>query len=106
MKAFAPAWAVLGLLAAGTPAAAQVAVPSLYNTGVGVSGGLLPEGSSDPHYQWVGLPGGGGQFSFPAHVAVSTESPLSGGAWLTNGPTSQWLVPWSSAGANQHGGDF
>src|SRR6476620_4550672 len=96
MKPFA--LAACAVLASAAPAAAQggVAVPSLFNTGVTVSGGLLPEGAPDSHYTLVAQPTGS-TFGPTPSVAVTGQTPLGAGAWLANGPSSQWLVPGPGA---------
>src|SRR6266498_2875597 len=96
MKSLARAvWIVLGVVfAAGSEATAQVAIPSLYNTGVAVHGGLLSEGGGDPNYTLVAVPPGSG-FGATPHVAFTYHSPIATGEWLHNGPASQWIAPGS-----------
>ncbi len=94
------------LLAACGAGRAQVVIPGLFNTGVSASGGLLPEGSLDPHYTLTMSPAGSG-FGSGAYVALTGASPITGGGWQANGPLSEWLVPQPGGFAVDHpGGNY
>jgi hypothetical protein len=60
----------------------------LYNTGVNDSGGLLPLGAADSHYDLFVNPEGTGRQPF----VVRTDHPPFG-SWLDNNATSQWIGP-------------
>lgn len=101
-------WVILGFVLAGVSSAAgqaPLAVPSLYSTGVAVSGGLLPEGSPDPHYSLVDQPVGA-MYPLQPSVAITNLSPLFGGEWFANGPDSQWVVPGNGVAGHCPAGQY
>lgn len=111
-----------GLIAAaalaGTvlPASAQTNAPqtnapqtstfSVFNTGVGTDGAVLPSGTlGDPHYTLVSSPAGGS-----SQIQVLTSAfgfPIVSGAWLGDSSSSAWIAPSNSPFLNAgYGGDY
>jgi len=75
-------------LGAGAAKAASV-IPGLFATGVNNSGGLIAQGTSDPHYTLtVNLDSGN-----TAYVTNGNSSQLSGGGWGADTASSQWISP-------------
>lgn len=81
--------AAFGLLVLGPTAAAQVVVPTLFNTGVTSAGALLADGAVDPHYQLLTSASASYPVGSPLYVVNSTTYPIP--PWMANGPNSKWL---------------
>ena len=66
-------------------------VPSVFGTGLDGTHGLLPAGSTDPHYILSVSADGG--FPGPDAIVVNDGYPIQPGVWLLNGPNSKWIAP-------------
>ena len=78
-------------VAAPPPSASAfpTAIPTLYATGIGEDGLLLPDGAPDPHWTITATPAGSAAF---APFATNPGYPV-GTAWLANSATSRWISP-------------
>lgn len=75
----------------------------VYNTGVNGSGGLLPDGAVDPHYQLISS----ADPAFPGPNAVVVQSnayPIP--PWVANGPNSNWIGPRTDAAVGNLPGTY
>ena len=76
-------------------------VPTVFSTGVGADGTVLPPGSADPHYLLT-LSAQSVQPPPPTAATVIQNHP----AWLANNTQSSWLGPVNPGTANVAGGDY
>jgi hypothetical protein len=105
----APVMAVAGFLFGAMPTTAQAdfapgPIPGIFNTGVGNTGTLLADGSSDLPYaltqtliaNGVGAPNSGGGV-----VVDSNIFPIGQGPWLPDSSVSKWIGPNANQSAPQ-----
>lgn len=78
----------------------------LYNTGVSSSGGLLADGSADPHYSLVSSADQSIKVPVSAIVADSSKYPFVPGGWLPDGPNSKWIDPLADQSIGNPPGDY
>lgn len=78
-------------------------LPGLFNTGVDDQGGVLPDGSEDPHYKLAVNPDDP-NVTVPL-VQDSTVFPIVAGPWVANSDTSVWIGPRVEISAAA-GGDY
>lgn len=76
-------------------------IPTLFNTGIGTDGRVLPPGTADPHYLVV-VSAEKTTPPPPAPATVIEGHP----AWLENDDTSSWLGPVQPGTANVAPGDY
>ncbi|HEY5913300.1 MAG TPA: lamin tail domain-containing protein, partial [Verrucomicrobiae bacterium] len=80
-----------GLFQAGevtVPLGAPEPVPTVFNTGVGANGSVLPPGAADPHYQLVQS-----AQSAPPPPPIAATVIQNHPAWVVNDPLSSWIGP-------------
>ena len=99
------AWAAgAGLFQAGTvapPATDLQAVPTLFNSGVGPDGKVLPPGQPDPHYQLTQS-----AQSTPPPPAIQATVIQNHPAWLGNDTASSWIGPVNPGTENAAAGAY
>jgi len=79
----------LSVLSLGAGVTKAAIISTLYNTGETNAGGLVAQGTVDPHYTLTVNPQGG---SGP-YVTNSTSWQIAGGNWGANTSNSQWISP-------------
>ena len=94
--------ACLAALALAAPPVKADVITSLFNTGVNGAGGLVPEGSIDPHWSLTTNPDGSGSSAF---VTVTSGFPIPG-AWIPNQSNAQWIMPTSGTADNHNAGTY
>lgn len=99
------AWALgQGLFQAGTvtpPASDLQTVPSVFNSGLGPDGKVLPPGQPDPHYQLTQSPQ-----SSPPPPAIQATVIQNHPAWLGNDTASSWIGPINPGTENAAAGAY
>ena len=93
-----------GLFQAGTvapPASDLQAVPTVFNSGVGPDGKVLPPGQPDPHYQLTQS-----AQSTPPPPAIQATVIQNHPAWLGNDTASSWIGPINPGTENAAAGVY
>jgi hypothetical protein len=102
---------VLALLV--STAAAETIHIQLCNTGMttNCAGLNATPGSVDPNYTLIAVPSGfpvnaSDGSPAPTYVTASSTFPVGNGAWMENGPNSQWITPTANQGASVPGSSY
>src|SRR5690606_9781344 len=72
--------------------------PTLFGTGVGPDGNVLPDGAVDPHYALIISPDP--DYPGPAALVMNQGSPPLQGGYVPNNTTSRWISPRADGGNN------
>ena len=78
-----------GLFCAGTvPPGETQAIPTLFSSGIGANGAVLPPGTFDPHYALTTS-----AYSTPPPPAIAATVTANHPAWAANDASSAWIGP-------------
>lgn len=91
----AAAFALVGLIAGGTPALANTL--TFFDTGVAANGSVLAAGSTDSHYTLLYSSDGG------SYTATTTTP---NGAWAGDTSTAGWISPGASGNSSWNSGYY
>ena len=87
------------------PPVGQALPLDVFSTGVDSNGTVLPNGSSDPHYQLISTPIGG-TTSIIVRTSTGGYPVAPNGPWIADDSISAWIAPNSDFASDGPGGTY